>query len=49
MIVNILGWLCLVASWVMPQKWFLDKVNWLRIRLALSACALGLFIGALLS
>ena len=49
MIVNILGWGCLIASWTVPQKWFSNETKHQGVCLALSSCAFGLFIGAILA
>lgn len=49
MVVNLVGWACIIASWTIPQKWFSNQNKWLGTRLAFAAYACGLFIGAILN
>lgn len=49
MIVNILGWALIIASWTVPQKWFENENKWRATRITCAGIACGLFTGALLN
>jgi hypothetical protein len=48
MITFTLGWISLVASCTIPQKWFNDVTSWRGTKLALAAFATGIFVGRLI-
>jgi len=48
MIVNIVGWSILIASWIIP-KFIKDKIDKHVCSMVLSALATGIFVGALLA
>ena len=48
MIIHLLVWAFIIASWTLPQKWFSKENKWRGTRLALSALACGIAIGAFL-
>lgn len=49
MLVNIIGWTLLIASWTLPQKLFKSKEEQRDIRMLLAGAAVVIFVGGLLN
>jgi hypothetical protein len=48
MIIHLLVWAFIIASWTLPQKWFSSENQWRAARLSLSGLACGIAIGEFL-
>lgn len=48
MLVNIIGWLFLIGSWVLPKHLSQDEAKQKVIKMVLAAFAAGIFVGSLL-
>ena len=49
MILNLITWAFIIASWTIPQRWFKDVTKWRATKIALAAIATGIAIGGLIS
>lgn len=49
MIINIIGWMFLIASWVLPKKIFKEQTQITKWKLILSSIAVCVFVTGLLN
>ena len=49
MILNLITWAFIIASWILPRNWFNETTKWRATKIALAAIATGIAIGGLIS
>ena len=49
MIIHLLTWAFIIASWVLPRSWFKTENNWRATKLALAGFATGYGLAGLIS
>ena len=49
MILNLITWAFLIASWTLPRNWFNETTKWRATKTALAAVATGIALAGLIS
>ena len=48
MVINIIGWMFIIVSWTLPEKWFKTKDQMYKTRMVMAGLAVCVFVYSLI-